>query len=105
MRRASDTPFCFLPAVSLWRAGCNVSYAGVRQKENNNDANGSVDSLAESETASTSATLGAGHAKFSNGPLFTSGIDFHPNGIVLGHDIKLGNTSRWSNCLVRMVAR
>jgi len=72
------------------------SCVGTRQKENNNDANGSVrDSLAESETPSTLATLGAGHAKFSIGSLFASGIDFHPSGIVLGHDIKLGNISRW----------
>jgi hypothetical protein len=59
----------------------------VFDKENNNDANGSVrDYLAESETPATSATLGAGHQEFSIGSLFASGIDFHPSGIVLGHD-------------------
>src|SRR5215469_3657770 len=64
------------------------SCVSTRQKENNDDANGSLrDSLAESETASTSATVGAGHEGLSNGPLFASGIDFHPNGIVLVHDI------------------
>jgi hypothetical protein len=77
--------------------------AGVRQKENNNDANGSArDCLAESETPSTSATLGAGHDGFSNGPLLASGIDFHLTGIVLGHDIQLGNSFRWSSRLVRV---
>jgi hypothetical protein len=60
----------------------------VFDKENNNDANGKVrDCLAESEPLSTSATLGAGHEGFSNGSLFASGIDFHPGGIVLDHDI------------------
>jgi hypothetical protein len=75
----------------------------VFDKENNNDANGNVrDCLAESETPSTSATMGAGHAEFSIGSLLASGIDFHRSGIVLGHDIQLGNTSRWSSRLVRV---
>jgi hypothetical protein len=80
--------------------------ASVFDKENNNDANGNLrDRLAESETPSTSPTLGAGQEGFSNGSLFASGIDFHPGGIVLGHDIELGNTSRWSSRLVRVAAR
>jgi hypothetical protein len=88
MRRDSDTPFSFLSAASLWQAGCIVFCAGVRQKENNNDADGNVrDCLAESETPSTSATLGAPQEGFSNESLLASGIDFHPSGIVLGHDI------------------
>jgi hypothetical protein len=61
---------------------------GVRQKENDNDASRTVrDCLAQSETTYTSATLGADHSGFSNGPLFGSRIDFHLGGIVLGHDI------------------
>jgi hypothetical protein len=61
---------------------------GVRQKENDNDANRTVrDCLAQSETTYTSATLGADHSGFSNGPLFGSRIDFHLGGIVLGHGI------------------
>jgi hypothetical protein len=80
--------------------------ASVFDKENNNDANGSVrDCLEESETPSTSATLGAGHEGFSNGSLFASGIDFHTSGILLGHDIELGNTLRWSSRLGRVAAR
>ena len=73
------------------------------EKENDNDAKGSLrDCLAESETTSTSATVGANHSGFSNGSLSRSGIDFHPRGIVLGHDIQLGNSSRWSSRLVRV---
>ena len=78
----------FLSTVSLWRTGCIVSLRRCSTRRNNNDANGNVrDYLAESETASTSATLGACHEEFSNGSLLASGIDFHPSGIVLGHDI------------------
>jgi hypothetical protein len=59
----------------------------IRQKGIDNDAKGSTkDYLAESETTSTSKTLGADHSGLSNGSLFGSGIDFHPRGIVLGHD-------------------
>ena len=76
---------------------------GLEEKENDNGANSSTrDCLEESETSSTSATLGADHSGFSNRSLFGSGIDFHPRGIVLGHDIQLGNTSRWSSRLVRV---
>ena len=58
------------------------------EKENDNDASCTVrDCLAQSETTYTSATLGADHSGFSNGPLFGSRIDFHLGGIVLGHDI------------------
>jgi len=61
---------------------------GVQREENDNDANGSIrDCLAESESTSTSATLGADYSGFSSGSLFGSRIDFHPRGIVLGHDI------------------
>jgi len=58
---------------------------GVQREENDNDANGSVrDCLAEPETTSTSATLGADQAGFRNTSLSGSGIGFDPRGIVLG---------------------
>jgi hypothetical protein len=84
--RGAHTPF--LSSASGWQPGCIFFGVGVRQKENDNDANRTVrDCLAQSETAYTSATLGAHHSGFSNGPLFGSRIDFDPGGIVLGHDI------------------
>jgi hypothetical protein len=84
--RGAHTPF--LSSASGWQSGCILFGVGVRQKENDNDANRTVrDCLAEPETASTPATLGTGHAGFNNGSLFASGIDIHSSGIVLGHDI------------------
>jgi hypothetical protein len=83
--RGAHTPF--LSSASGWQPGCIFFGVGVRQKENDNDANRTVrDCLAQSETTYTSATLGD-HSGFSNGPLFGSRIDFHLGGIVLGHDI------------------
>jgi len=71
---------------------------GVEREENDNDAAGSIrDCLAKSETTSTPPTLEAG---FGDSSLFGSGIGFDPTGIVLGHDIYLGNISRWSSRLV-----
>jgi hypothetical protein len=84
--RGAHTPF--LSSASGWQSGCILFGVGVRQKENDNDANRTVrDCLAQSETTYTSATLGADHSGFSNEPLFGSRIDFHLGGIVLGHDI------------------
>lgn len=58
---------------------------GIQREENDNDANGSIsDCLAESETTSTSATLGADQAGVRNTSLSGSGIGFDPCGIVLG---------------------
>jgi hypothetical protein len=58
---------------------------GVQREENDNDAHGSIRGcLAEPETTSTAATLGADQARFRNSSLSGSGIGFEPRGIVLG---------------------
>ena len=102
MRRDSGTPFLSFQRFLSGELVALFSCVGIRQKENNNDANGRVrDCLEESETPSASATLGAGHEGFSNGSLFGSAIDFYPGGIVLGHHIQPGNGSGWPSRLVR----
>ena len=84
MRRDSDSPlFSFqrLPDGELFAL---FSYVGVQREENDNDAHGSIrDCLAEPETTSTAATLGADQAGFRNTSLSGSGIGFDPRRIVL----------------------
>jgi hypothetical protein len=70
-----------------------LSRVGVQpKKENDNDTNNNFsDRLAESETTSTSATLGANHAEFRNGSLCGQGTRFYVGRFILDRYVELGN--------------
>jgi hypothetical protein len=71
------------------------------EKENDNDAKGSLrDCLAESETTSTSATLGADQPGFRCGSLSGSGICLYLHRVVLDDYVELGIRPGWSSRLV-----
>ena len=82
------------------RLHCSLASA-FNKKENDNDANGSGrDCLAESETTSTSATLGADQQGFKDDSLSGPGMRFHSRRFVLDHYVELGISARWSSSLV-----
>jgi hypothetical protein len=70
-----------------------LSCVGIQPKrENDNGANGNVrDCLAESETTSTPATLGADQSEFREDSLCGSGTCFHFSWIILDRYVELGN--------------
>ncbi len=75
------------------------SCVGIQpKKENDNDAKcNRRDCLAESETTSTSATLGANQAGFGNRSLSDSGTCFHLSRLVLDRHVEFRNSFRWSS--------
>jgi hypothetical protein len=75
--RNSGADSSFLSWGSRWRTDCTVLLRRYSRKENDNEENDRIrDCLAESETISASATMGAGQPGFSSDPLFGSGISF-----------------------------
>ena len=106
MWRHSGASSSFLSTLCLWRAGCIVFLRRCSTKENDNDAHLTIrDCLAQPETTSTPATLGADQARFRNSSLSGSGTGFNPCRIVLGDYVQFGNSTRWLCCLVMPVAR
>jgi hypothetical protein len=101
MRRDAAAEFLSFERFSDGEPLALFSCVGVQGRANDNEANNNLtDCVAESETTSTSTTLGADQPGFGNGSLPGPGIGSHRHRIVLEHYIELGSTSGWSSRVV-----
>src|SRR5262249_41645489 len=101
-RRDSDGDFLSFQRFPNGERGASLSGVLVRQaKEDDNGTNRCVrDCLAESQTISTSATLGAAQRGFREGSLSGPGACFHHRRVILACHLELGSSPRWSSRVV-----